>query len=748
MNPNFLSLQYKLFEKILILLAFSPFFFPGYTSALNSVEFTMGGKACLNGAYPTTLWDSGQKLTTTVYGTFCESDKDTGSLISATFESDRFISIPIAGYPNHEGISLFLKSVNDDRQIKLGIRQREPGESGQFYTFELPEDWRRISLRLIAEDKAQDSQGWIAVGSPSIENRHLDLTWLNLKEFLNLVVTFVWIGILLLIIYMGGAYVAWRLGGHRGDYLAAAGLLSIALSGYVVFWVYFCLGKHSGKAATIAILIASFFVMQRWWKVTFWNSLEKKGDLLSPLYILGFAAMIVLSLGFLYGGVDDPLEIARTRFSHSLPVDNVIPQLFAKGIYKGDVPSPLIGDWLSSDRPPLQAAIVLIPMIFSRSELVYQITGVFLQQLWIPSIWIFLRAAGISTTATVLTIGSVLFSGFTLLNGFYIWPKLLAATFIFVMLYGLMLDVRERRDSSGGILTGALVGAGAVFSMLGHGGSFFALAGVALALPFIGWRPKMSFLVTAVSVAVIIYTPWILYQKYYDPPGDRLVKWHLAGMEKGDPDQTAAKSILKAYSASSIKEIYDNKLANLKAAIGPIKNAFAAATSLFTSNNPRERDASAVHIRGLMFFYLCIMFDILLLALPMLPIVFFKRNSGPDFSAAFYCLIIFLFSATMWIVMMFGPGTTSIHQGSYAVPLLGLSCLTLGLYAVRPLLAFMAVTIHAIFNGIIYLNLTQLDWSNGILLDLNRANPFMFLMALFSFVAVITVLTIKGAEKT
>lgn len=35
-------------------------------------------------------------------------------------------------------------------------------------------------------------------------------------------------------------------------------------------------------------------------------------------------------------------------------------------------------------------------------------------------------------------------------------------------------------------------------------------------------------------VCVLLYLPWFLYQKLFDPPGDRLLKWHLASVEKVD----------------------------------------------------------------------------------------------------------------------------------------------------------------------------------------------------------------------
>lgn len=43
-----------------------------------------------------------------------------------------------------------------------------------------------------------------------------------------------------------------------------------------------------------------------------------------------------------------------------LPSDNVLPDLSAKQVLSGAPPRPFAGDWLSSDRPPLQAGFDVV----------------------------------------------------------------------------------------------------------------------------------------------------------------------------------------------------------------------------------------------------------------------------------------------------------------------------------------------------------------------------------------------------
>jgi hypothetical protein len=57
------------------------------------------------------------------------------------------------------------------------------------------------------------------------------------------------------------------------------------------------------------------------------------------------------------------------------------------------------------------------------------------------------------------------------------------------------------------------------------------------------------------------------YQKFFDPPGDRLIKWHLAGVIH--PNQESVfKSIFNSYSEIGVDKIVDFKSANLKILIG------------------------------------------------------------------------------------------------------------------------------------------------------------------------------------
>ena len=124
-----------------------------------------------------------------------------------------------------------------------------------------------------------------------------------------------------------------------------------------------------------------------------------------------------------------------------------------------------------------------------------------------------------------LALATTFVSGFVILNSFYTWPKLLPVAFLFVLPGYLFTDRFSSVRADWRV--GALVGAAAGFAMLCHGGSAFALLGIALTLLCLRRLSSLRFLLAGALVAGFLYFPWMLYQKYYDPPGDRLLKMHL-----------------------------------------------------------------------------------------------------------------------------------------------------------------------------------------------------------------------------
>jgi len=61
-----------------------------------------------------------------------------------------------------------------------------------------------------------------------------------------------------------------------------------------------------------------------------------------------------------------------------------------------------------------------------------------------------------------------------------------------------------------------------------------------------------------------LYLPWMLFQTLIDPPGNRLLKWHLAGVQEVD-GRNFLTALRDSYGALSWHDYLQGKLLNIKA---------------------------------------------------------------------------------------------------------------------------------------------------------------------------------------
>jgi hypothetical protein len=123
----------------------------------------------------------------------------------------------------------------------------------------------------------------------------------------------------------------------------------------------------------------------------------------------------------------------------------------------------------------------------------------------------------------------------------YVWPKMCAGAFTLGAVV-LLLAKDEPQHAFARWTWSALF---AVCAMMGHGGAMFALVAAApFALVRRPWRaPKAA--IAGVLIIAVGLVPWMCYQKFYEPPGDRLVKWHLSGKSIRETDPRPLFVVLK-----------------------------------------------------------------------------------------------------------------------------------------------------------------------------------------------------------
>lgn len=371
-------------------------------------------------------------------------------------------------------------------------------------------------------------------------------------------------------------------------------------------------------------------------------------------------ALFILAAGLAPTGTHDVLSTVARRFSHALPFDNQLPYIFARQLVQGGIHVPMAGDWLSSDRPPLQTAYFLASgtAVSHDRRMHYQVHATLLQCLWVLALWALLRARPLSRFSMGLAMGVPMLSGVAVLHGLFTWPKLLPV-FHVLLIVGILFEAecRRLRDWRVGVVTGCLAG----LAMLSHGASVFVLLGIGLALLLTRRMPKRVFTGTTVAVGVCLLLTWSCYQRFLDPPGNRLVKWHFAGVVPIDKRSTV-QTLADSYGGLSWRAVAGNKAANLATLFGqPAEWGGALVCAAAGLSDPAARgDVRAAQ-------FLCSAAALGVFCLAPLAFVLKRRDMGA-WGLGVQLLVLSLCTAFVWVILLFGPHDTVIHQGSLALP--------------------------------------------------------------------------------
>jgi hypothetical protein len=360
--------------------------------------------------------------------------------------------------------------------------------------------------------------------------------------------------------------------------LSLFSLLSIATSaliGYAVFWCYFA-GAGFGRAVSLLLCLAALAVLLVPSQRRQLRRIVRQTEVALPSLLMLCAAFFYLTLHF--GLLPDPVPQGWSWSRHAnlsgmvKAPDNRIPLKFARKLYES---SELRGSH-HSDRPPLQTGLVLIQYPIwqavesaSAHESVvdsyYQVFGVLLQCTWIPAAYALMRMLGLAFPQVVLVLLALIPSHFFFIHSVFVWPKLLAGglaigAFCLLLLGGSASRALPRRHM-------ATAAALAALAVLAHGGVATSLVGfgLALSLPrlFPGWRNALL----GVLVMGALIAPWAAYQRYADPPGNYVIKNHLAGIKIRD-DRGTLEAVADVYSAITLRELAEVKWRKVRFVLG------------------------------------------------------------------------------------------------------------------------------------------------------------------------------------
>jgi hypothetical protein len=483
--------------------------------------------------------------------------------------------------------------------------------------------------------------------------------------------------------------------------LLAIGLAGSGLVGLLGWWMTYAAPEVGETFAFFAFIGSLLLAAGSIWK----GNLDREilGRLATPLglWILGSAFLVFL--GFLHGGISPvPFGTASIRFSHQLPTDAELPKFFVDWFaahgHNGTVPI-YPGEWHFSDRPPLQVGYALYqrPFHTDLTGLDYEVMGVVLQQLWIIGLWAVLDAVGCNRRTRGLAMLAVLVSGLAIVNGFFVWPKMLPSAYLLAVAALVLTPLWDelRRSWTGAVLIAVLCG----LAMMGHGASVFGIVPLVVVA---AWRglPNWRWIGTALLVGVVVIAPWSAYQKWGDPPGNRLTKWTLAGDIEIDSMSTG-EAVRKAYAVAGVDGTLENKWFNFKQMIGyesveAVVNTIAHGGSL---------ELVVRFLREMNFYYLLPSFSLLLLG-PLSMLAFWRRRdrAGPEFAFALRTFAVLVIGALFWGLVVFGNAVdgTVLHIFSYAIPVLAMAGAVAGLRSVAPRFATVWVSIFCVLSLALY----------------------------------------------
>jgi hypothetical protein len=631
-------------------------------------------------------------------------DAGPGRFVSKSFPGPRWISLVVSGDLTRPGNEVYFRRAETDERLPVRVHTQE--REWRRVTLGLPSAWvdRPVQM-VVAAAPRKDPSDWFGVSGPRALGSATVLT--SRLRTLGVLPAFAVALVLFLLPGYAIAEFLARRGRVEPNLVVPLAVVFSCLAGYLTFWAYF-FDPGAGRAWAGAVLLGSAAVLA----VTLARRREARALLLSehvltPLALTALIGLFYLTL--LYSvdlSVWPDLQPRLRFFEFNLAVDNEIPYLVADPLYRGrdlrvHFPQVLPG-WKASDRPPLQAGLLLLQMPLASLTgqagdhppvvLYCLMAACAFQCAWVPAVWALLGASGLPRRRAGLALLFVALTGFALLNTVFTWPKMLSAA---LTLTAVHLGLFGRGGGATGFPLGraALLGLSAALGCLGHGGVAFTLLPFGLLLLWPHYYPGLTRLATAGAVFLATLYPWSLFQSRYDPPGDALLRMHLtAGSAAWRDDRPAWRNVLAAYEALAPREILHNKLANLRV-------LFVAAGDQYPwppRGSPAELPADATSYRRCEFLALAWSLGLLNAGWVVAAAAARRRFAGLDRSFGVTLPVLGVASVLAWVGLMFGPGGTVVHQGSYATSLLLLTSLAGWLATLPPRPAYVLLGLQGL----------------------------------------------------
>ncbi|HXE10120.1 MAG TPA: hypothetical protein VN554_01715, partial [Verrucomicrobiae bacterium] len=398
-------------------------------------------------------------------------------------------------------------------------------------------------------------------------------------------------------------------------------------------------------------------------------------------------------------------EIQNPAFCHiaELPIDNALPFIYAQNVLTNHARS-LVIDWSIADRPPLQigASLPIVDIAHSSNQFTkyayYYVFVIFLQLTWIAAAW------GVLNTllkqrwkvwALLIGFGT---TGFFYINSVFVWPKLLSASLAVFAVF-LILDLNKRRKRLFDYRYVIMASLALALGLLSHTGIVFTAVGL---VPIVVYdliihgtfrTLKLKPLLIAFAVALLLLVPWQVTKDHLTKH-DRLIKWQLAGVISANDNRGTLQTIKDQYKKLTFKEWANDKWTNTHALFinyAKTRCGFGIST-MFNKCNMASW-------RLLTFFSTFWAFEFFIFGFLILVWQLVKRSLDKFDVIVLWTAFL---SLAFWILVMYVPGSTVLHQGSYATEmllfiLLGRKLAGLPRYAFAPLIALQVLLFYMVW---------------------------------------------------
>ncbi|MCK5015624.1 MAG: hypothetical protein KAS32_01015 [Candidatus Peribacteraceae bacterium] len=653
----------------------------------SSVEIT-GGCEEHSSPFMEDYFNDGRKIT------YCENgDVDQLTISTPYFFSNRdAISFYYSGYLNGVNKKVILK---EESGLFHNIILKDAKEKWLNVVYPLPKEFVNKSIKLIVVDESSEIRGWIGISEVSNVNQRIQKNVNTLNNIFNISGSVPAIVLIVFVLHLFSLTLLSLLNvKYSPEISTMLYFCFLGLTAYLVFFLYYY-NWYVGVGATIMFVGLVFVAAIR--------LIRNKGASYSKNFHVMLLPASVYTLFIIFIGYF-PLEQVGKSFVVpanrwlDLWVDNWLPKIFADQIWEGRITVPMHDDWLSSDRPPLQTGIYLLfYWISPKSGLLYQVLSSYLQaMIFLPIIVLLKNVKFLHISHWIIF--SFAMTSLMAVNTLFVWPKIISAAYLIILYLAVFPGAGVVFDKKYQYL---IIGASTALAMLSHGGAAFAILAIMFVALAKNYKYALGVGVPSSLIAMTIYLPWIYYQKYIDPPGDRLLKWHLAG-DLSISELSIKESIVKAYGSLDLNSWFNGRLENIYQIV---INGWPQVISLFKNNSLLSTEFWTFPVVSNSFYYMN--FSMWIFS-PMIALFLFLivKQVGLKKETDIALLIFTAFMGLLiWVIVMFIPGSTVIHQGTYFFWIILFIASAILYEKLNPLVLILAV----IVNLFIFLNFYVFD---------------------------------------